>query len=295
MKRGRSGVKLFDPTAGRGRGVRRVPAGAGHDLPEPGRRSPHRHHDRRGRRAAALRVVAFVLQQHAASDQPDHRRRADRRHHRGHAGHPIALRGRRIAVSQRHSGYEDAGIAVARRNRGAGRSSDRIHRRSGACRVDLFRNRRTSVPDAVPDAPPLRASSAATWQSAPRRHYNEIVERYFDERTDFENWVMEFTDAEKQAYHLIAAKAGRREPRRAGPGDRRSEAGQPRDPDARPYRRRARGASEQQPVPGWRRHVPPMVLRHLRRGDDRPIAERARGRSSHARRRCGRRAARACG
>jgi hypothetical protein len=34
----------------------------------------------------------------------------------------------------------------------------------------------------------------------------EIVARYFDERTDFETWVSEFTDTEKRAYHLIASK-----------------------------------------------------------------------------------------
>jgi len=34
------------------------------------------------------------------------------------------------------------------------------------------------------------------------------VERYFDERTDFDNWASEFTDVEKRAYHLIASGQG---------------------------------------------------------------------------------------
>jgi hypothetical protein len=34
-----------------------------------------------------------------------------------------------------------------------------------------------------------------------------VVERYFDERTDFDTWVSDFADAERQAYHLIASTA----------------------------------------------------------------------------------------
>jgi hypothetical protein len=35
-------------------------------------------------------------------------------------------------------------------------------------------------------------------------HVQSIVEKYFDERTDFQNWVTDFTDTERQAYRLIA-------------------------------------------------------------------------------------------
>ena len=40
--------------------------------------------------------------------------------------------------------------------------------------------------------------------SVTEEHVQAIVEKYFDERTDFENWVAEFTDTERQAYRLIA-------------------------------------------------------------------------------------------
>ena len=42
--------------------------------------------------------------------------------------------------------------------------------------------------------------------SATEHALHGIVARYFDERTDFENWANEFTDVEKRAYHLIASK-----------------------------------------------------------------------------------------
>ncbi|HVG56762.1 MAG TPA: AAA-like domain-containing protein [Vicinamibacterales bacterium] len=35
-------------------------------------------------------------------------------------------------------------------------------------------------------------------------HVQSIVEKYFDERTDFQNWVTDFTDTERQAYRRIA-------------------------------------------------------------------------------------------
>jgi hypothetical protein len=38
---------------------------------------------------------------------------------------------------------------------------------------------------------------------ATEKDLESIIERYFDERTDFEAWVSEFGDAERQAYHLI--------------------------------------------------------------------------------------------
>jgi AAA domain len=39
--------------------------------------------------------------------------------------------------------------------------------------------------------------------SVTEEHVHAIVEKYFDERTDFQNWVAEFTDTERQAYRLI--------------------------------------------------------------------------------------------
>jgi hypothetical protein len=40
--------------------------------------------------------------------------------------------------------------------------------------------------------------------SVSEEHVQGIVEKYFDERTDFQNWVTDFTDTERQAYRLIA-------------------------------------------------------------------------------------------
>lgn len=40
---------------------------------------------------------------------------------------------------------------------------------------------------------------------ATERDVQAIAEKYFDERTDFDNWVAEFTEIERQAYHRIAS------------------------------------------------------------------------------------------
>jgi len=40
---------------------------------------------------------------------------------------------------------------------------------------------------------------------ATERDMIAVVERYFDERTDFDTWVSSFSDAEREAYHLIAS------------------------------------------------------------------------------------------
>jgi hypothetical protein len=40
--------------------------------------------------------------------------------------------------------------------------------------------------------------------SVSEENVQAIVEKYFDERTDFQNWVTDFTDAERHAYRLIA-------------------------------------------------------------------------------------------
>ena len=121
-------------------------------------RSPHRHHDRRGRRAPPLRLVAFLLQQPAPPDQPDDCGRTNRHRHRRNAGHSIALRGGRFAVPQRHSGNQDARVALTRGDGGTGRPPDRASARSVGCLVDLPRNWRAPVSHAVPDEAPLLAA-----------------------------------------------------------------------------------------------------------------------------------------
>lgn len=42
-------------------------------------------------------------------------------------------------------------------------------------------------------------------EKATERDLNLIVQRYFDERTDFDNWVSEFSDAERRMYDVIVS------------------------------------------------------------------------------------------
>jgi hypothetical protein len=41
--------------------------------------------------------------------------------------------------------------------------------------------------------------------AADERDVENIVERYFDERTDFDNWVSDFSDGERSVYDLVAS------------------------------------------------------------------------------------------
>lgn len=50
----------------------------------------------------------------------------------------------------------------------------------------------------------LASQHSGNLSAVSEEHVQSIVEKYFDERTDFQNWVTDFTDTERQAYRLIA-------------------------------------------------------------------------------------------